>query len=97
MAQRGISDAESTGWDEVRAPRRRNSPSDPSSRESEDHVLTRLVSKSEVEPRDTKGKAAKSLRMARRSQSCRVIIVSLEPEIESVKRKCNSVETVQSW
>ena len=40
VAQRGVSDAESIGGDEVREPRRRNSPSDPTSREIEDHVLT---------------------------------------------------------
>ena len=38
-AQRGVSDAESIGG-EIREPRRRNSPSDPTSREIEDHVLT---------------------------------------------------------
>ena len=38
VAQRGASDAESAGGDEE--PRRRNSPSDPTSREIEDHVLT---------------------------------------------------------
>ena len=40
VAQRGVSDAVSVGCDEVREPRRRNSPSDPTSRELEDHVLT---------------------------------------------------------
>ena len=40
VAQRGVSDAGSTEGDEVREPRRRNSPSDPTSREIEDHVLT---------------------------------------------------------
>ena len=38
LAQRGASDAESIECDEVREPRRRNSPSDPTSREN--HVLT---------------------------------------------------------
>ena len=38
VAQRGASDAESVGGDEE--PRRRNSPSDPTFREIEDHVLT---------------------------------------------------------
>ena len=38
MTQRGASDAESVGGDEE--PRRRNSPSDPTFREIEDHVLT---------------------------------------------------------
>ena len=38
--QRGASDGESVGGDELREPRRRNSPSDPTSREIEDHVLT---------------------------------------------------------
>ena len=55
-----------------------------------------LVSKGVVEPRDTKGKAAKSLRMARRSPSYRGIIVSLEPETEPVKQRWNSVEAVRS-
>ena len=40
VAQRGVSDAESVGGDELRESRRRNSPSDPTSREIEDHVLT---------------------------------------------------------
>ena len=40
VAQRGFSDAEFVGSDELREPRRRNSPSDPTSREIEDHVLT---------------------------------------------------------
>ena len=44
-----------------------------------------LVSKGVVEPRDTKGKAAKSFRMVRRSQSHRGIIDSLEPETEPVE------------
>ena len=40
VAQRSVSDAESVGSDELRERRRRNSPSDPTSREIEDHVLT---------------------------------------------------------
>ena len=40
VAQRGVNDAEAIEGDEVREPRRRNSPSDPMSREIEDHVLT---------------------------------------------------------
>ena len=40
VAQMGASDAESIGGDEVREPRGGNSPSDPTSREIEDHVLT---------------------------------------------------------
>ena len=39
VTQRGVSDAESIEGDEVREPRRRNSPSDPTSRDIEDHVL----------------------------------------------------------
>ena len=39
-AQRGASDAESVVGDELREPRRRNSPSDPTSREIEVHALT---------------------------------------------------------
>ena len=44
VAQRDVSDAESISGDEIRQPRRRNSPSDPTSREIEDHVLTRQTS-----------------------------------------------------
>ena len=40
VAKRVASDGESIGGDEVREPRRRNSPSDPTSQEIEDHVLT---------------------------------------------------------
>ena len=40
VAQRGFSDAESIEVDEVQEPRRRNSPSDPTSRQFEEHVLT---------------------------------------------------------
>ena len=40
VAQRDISDAKSISGDETREPRRRNSPSDPTSRQIEDHVLT---------------------------------------------------------
>ena len=40
VAQRGVNDAEAIEGDEVREPRRPNSPSDPMSREIEDHVLT---------------------------------------------------------
>ena len=106
VAQRGIGDAESINGDEVREPRRRNRPSDRTSGETEDHVLTWHASirswcaacgQGLVEPRDTKEKAAKNLRMVRRSQSYRGIIVSWEPETEPVKRRWNSVETVQSW
>ena len=40
VALRGVSDAESVGSDELREPRRRSSPSDPTSWRIEDHVLT---------------------------------------------------------
>ena len=40
VAQMAVSDAESVGVDELRDPRRRNSPTDPTSWEIEDHVLT---------------------------------------------------------
>ena len=40
VAPRSVSDAESVGGDELREPRRQNRPSDTSSREIEDHVLT---------------------------------------------------------
>ena len=56
-----------------------------------------FVSKGEVEPRHTKEKTARSLKMVRRSQLCRGIIVSSEPGIELVKLRWNSVETVRSW
>ena len=55
-----------------------------------------LVSKGVVEPRDTKGRAARSLRMVRRSQSYRGIINFREPETVQMMRRWNSVETVQS-
>ena len=48
------------------------------------------MSKGEVEPRDTKKKAAKSLKMVRRSQLCRGITVSLELGIEAVKLRGDS-------
>ena len=38
VSQRGASDAESVVGDELREPRRRNSPSDPTSWQIEDHV-----------------------------------------------------------
>ena len=44
MAQGDVSDAESIGGDELRELRRRNSPSDPTSREIDDHVLTEHAS-----------------------------------------------------
>ena len=56
-----------------------------------------LVSKGELEPRGTGEKAARSWKMTRRSQSSLGILASLEPGIESVKLKWNSVETIQSW
>ena len=40
VTQRSVSDAEFVDGDEHREPRRRNSPSDPTSKEIEDHVLT---------------------------------------------------------
>ena len=46
--------------------------------------------KGEVEPSDTKEKAARSLEMVPRSQSCRGITVSLEPGFASVKLRRNS-------
>ena len=78
VAQRDISDAESISGAEIRELRRKNTPSDPTSREIEEHVLTehaksgrgvQLVSEGEVEPRDTREMAARNLRMAQRSQS----------------------------
>ena len=107
VAPRVVSDAESVGGDELREPRRRNSPSDPTSREIEDHVLPKgmhvfghgvqLVSKGVVELREIKEKAGKSLRMVRRSKSYRGIIVSLEPGIALTRLRLNNVETVQVW
>ena len=69
-AQRGVTDPESVGSDELREPPRRNSPSDPTSRDIENHVLTgmqffghgvQLVFKGMVEPRDTKGEGRNEL------------------------------------
>ena len=56
-----------------------------------------LLSKGEVEPRDTREKAARSWKMVRRSQSSLGIIASLAPETEPVKRRWDSLETVGSW
>ena len=44
VAQKDIGDAESISGDVIREPRRRNSPSDPTSREIEHHVQTRHAS-----------------------------------------------------
>ena len=45
------------------------------------------MSKGEVEPSDTREKAARSWKMVRRYQSSLGIIASLQPGIESVKRR----------
>ena len=91
MAQRDVSDAESISSDAIREPRRRNCPSDPTSREIEDHVLTGHATfrswcaacvESEVEPRDTGEKASRNLRIGQRSQSCRDLTASLGAGIE---------------
>ena len=63
VAQRGVSDAESVGSDELREPRRRKCPSDPTCWQGMqvfDHGV-QPVSKGVVEPRGTKGKARKEL------------------------------------
>ena len=52
------------------------------------------VHRNEVEPRDTWEKAARNLRMGRRSRSCRGDIASLGPGIESTRLRLNSVVTV---
>ena len=49
-----------------------------------------LVSKGVVEPTDTKGKAAKNLRMVRKSQSYLGISASLEPETAPTKQSGDS-------
>ena len=106
VAQTGASDTESVVGDELREPRRRNSPSDPTSREIEDHVLTEHASfwskcAACVQLRGRaerhREKAARSWKMVRRSQSSLGIIASLAPETELVKRRWDSVETVLSW
>ena len=56
-----------------------------------------LVLKGVVEPSDTKEKAAKSLRMVRRSQSYREITASVEPHTVPLKWRWNGVETVRFW
>ena len=86
VAQTGVSDAESIEGDEVRGPRRRNCLSDPTSREIEDHVLTGHASFRSwcaacVQGRGRgREKAARSVKMVRRSSLCRGITVSLEQE-----------------
>ena len=73
VSQSGVSHTDSVNFDEIRESRRRNSPSNPTSRKIEDHVLGYASGvqpcKGEVEPRDTRHKAARKLRMAQRSQS----------------------------
>ena len=44
VAERNISDAESISGDEIREPRRKNSPSDPTSTDIENHVLAEHAS-----------------------------------------------------
>ena len=106
VAQRGVSDAESVGCDELREPRRRNSPSDPTSREIDHHVLTEHASfrswcaacvQGRGRAERHHGEGRKELEDVRRSQSCRGIIVSLEPGIESTRLRLHNVETVQFW
>ena len=91
VAQRGANTAESIGGDEVREPRRRNSPSDPTSREIEDHVLTghatfRTWCAACVQGR---GRAERHQGDGREELE--------EPGIESVKLKWNSERTVRFW
>ena len=104
VAQRGASDAESVVGDELREPRRRNSSSDLTSREIEEHVLTGHASVRSwcaacVQGRGRaerhQGEGRKVLEDGSKVQSSLRIIASLG--IESVKLKWNSVETVQSW
>ena len=103
VAQRSVSDAEFVDGE----PRRRNSPSDPTSKEIEDHVLTRgmqafdhgvqPVSKGVVEPKDTREMAARSSKMVRKSRLCRGTTASLGPRIVPVKLRWNSVEIALFW
>ena len=82
VAQMGASDADSVGGDEVREPRRQNSPSDPTSREIEDHVLTghatfrswcaACVQERGRAERHQLEMAVRSCKMVRRSQSYRL-------------------------
>ena len=106
VAQRGVSDAESIGGDEVREARRRNSPSDPTSREIEDHVLTEHASfrswcaacvQGRGRAERHQGDGRKELEDGSKFRSCRGIIVSLEPGIVPVRLKWNSVVTVRFW
>ena len=98
VAQRGVSDAESIAGCEVREPRRRNSPSDPTSREIEDHVLKGLARFRSwcaacVQERVRGERHQGEGRKVRRSQSSRRITASLEPGSESEKVRWNSVGT----
>ena len=110
VAQRGVSDTEFVGSDELREPRRRNSPSDPTSREIGDHVLTGHASfrsrcagcvqgRGRAERHEGEGRKMldDGSKVPVVSQSYRGIIASLEPETVPVKRRWNSGETVQSW
>ena len=53
--------------------------------------------KGEVELRDTRHKAARTLRIVQRSQSYRGVAASLEPGIGSTMLRLNNVEIVQFW
>ena len=102
VAQRGARDAESIG-DKVREPRRRNSPSDLTSREIEDHVLTghatfRSLCAANVQGRGRAERLQGEGRMELEDGS-KVPVVSWDCcflGIESVKLKWNIVETVLS-
>ena len=106
MAQGSVSDAESISGEEIREPRRRNSPSDSSSRDIEDHVLIGHESF-----RSWCAACAQERRRAERHQSegCKELsdgseipVLSLDvcstgPGIESVRLSLNNVVTVLLW
>ena len=82
VAQRDISDAESISGDEFREPQRRPVGSNVQ-RNSRSRADSGVQHEGEVEPRDSRHKAARNLRMVQRSQSCRGITAFLGQESEN--------------
>ena len=106
VAQRSVSDAEFVDGDEVRELRRRNSSSDPTSKEIEDHVLTGHASfrswcaacvQGRGRPERHQGDGRKELEDGSKVPGCRETIASLGPRIVPVKLRWNSVGIALFW
>ena len=91
VAQRSVSDAESVEGDEVREPRRRNSPSDPTSREIEDHVLP--APKSHAKPEKTEERREHPLSVLREALAATVVqTAKVDPAIFSTGQSARDPE-----